>query len=215
MTNAAQADPSAPALRPLYGLPFWQVPIIINSFNRLHSLRRLMNWLLRAGYVNLHIIDNASSYPPLLRYLTGSSKPVGATVTRLAENAGHLAIWRQNLLDRLGIETEYVYTDPDVVPIEACPRDLVGVLQSVLIDNPDIAVAGVGLRLDDLPDTYAHKAQAIDWERQFWLSRRHPGCSMRRSTRRWRSTGPMAATAPVTQRSARAGLIWRRTRAGT
>ena len=80
-----------------------------------------------------------------------------------------MALWRRNLLARLGIETEYVYTDPDVVPIEACPRDLVGVLQSVLDDNPDVAAAGVGLRLDDLPDAYAHKAQAIAWERQFWL----------------------------------------------
>jgi hypothetical protein len=108
------------------------------------------------------IIDNASSYPPLLRYLSGLEQSRQAKVIRLAENAGHLAIWRQSLLDWLEIDTEYVYSDPDVVPIDACPRDLVGVLQSVLIDNPDIAVAGVGLRLDDLPDTYRYKSHAID-----------------------------------------------------
>ena len=96
-------------------------------------------------------------------------------MTRLAENAGHLAIWRHNLLDRLGIHTEYVYTDPDVVPIEACPRDLVGMLQSILDDNPTIATAGVCLRLDDLPDTYRYKAQAIAWEQQFWLNPAAPG----------------------------------------
>ena len=71
--------------------------------------------------------------------------------------------------------TEYVYTDPDVVPIEACPRDLVGMLQSILDDNPTIATAGVCLRLDDLPDTYRYKAQAIAWERQFWLNPAAPG----------------------------------------
>jgi hypothetical protein len=169
MTDLAVAEPPT-RLRALYGLPFWQVPIIINSFNRLGSLRRLTGWLLRAGYVNLHIIDNASTYPPLLSYLTSLEQSGQATVTRLAENAGPLAVWRQNLLDRLGIETEYVYTDPDVVPIEACPRDLVGVLQSVLDDNPDVAAAGVGLRVDDLPDAYGHKGQAIAWERQFWLT---------------------------------------------
>jgi hypothetical protein len=169
VNDLAGAEPRSTGLRALYGLPFWQVPIIINSFNRLGSLRRLIDWLLRAGYVNLHIIDNASAYPPLLSYLTSLEQSGRATITRLPENAGPMALWRQNLLARLGIETEYVYTDPDVVPIEACPRDLVGVLQSVLDDNPDVAAAGVGLRLDDLPDAYAHKAQAIAWEWQFWL----------------------------------------------
>jgi hypothetical protein len=174
VTDLAVAKPPT-RLRALYGLPFWQVPIIINSFNRLGCLRRLIGWLLRADYVNLHIIDNASAYPPLLSYLTSLEKSRQATVTRLAENVGPLAVWRQNLLDRLGIETEYVYTDPDVVPIEACPRDLVGVLQSVLDDNPDVTAAGIGLRLDDLPDAYGHKSQAIAWERQFWLTPAAPG----------------------------------------
>jgi hypothetical protein len=172
--HLAVAEPPT-RLRALYGLPFWQVPIIINSFNRLGSLRRLIGWLLRAGYANLHIIDNASTYPPLLTFLTSLEQSRQATVTWLAENAGPRAVWRENLLDRLGIATEYVYTDPDVVPIDACPRDLVGVLQSVLDDNPDVAAAGVGLRLDDLPDAYGHKAQAIAWERQFWITPAAPG----------------------------------------
>jgi hypothetical protein len=169
VTDAAQVDPFGTGMRPLCGVPFWQVPILINSFNRLHSLRRLMNWLLRAGYANLYIIDNASSYPPLLRYLSGLEQNRQAKVIRLAENAVHLAIWRQSLLDWLEMDTEYVYTDPDVVPVDACPRDLVGVLQSALIDNPDIAVAGLGLLLDDLPDTYRYKSHAVDSERRFWL----------------------------------------------
>jgi hypothetical protein len=173
--DLAVDEPRATGLRALYGLPFWQVPIIINSFNRLGCLQRLVSWLLRAGYVKLHIIDNASTYPPLLSYLTSLEQSRQATVTRLVQNAGPRAVWRQNLLERLGIETEYVYTDPDVLPIEACPRDLVGVLQSVLHDNPDVAAAGVGLRLDDLPDAYGHKAQAIAWERQFWLTPAAPG----------------------------------------
>ena len=91
----------------------------------------------------------------------------------------------------LEIETEYVYTDPDVVPIEACPRDLVGVLQSVLNDNPDVAAAGVGLRVDDLPDAYGHKAPGNRLGTAVLAhSRRRRVCSMHRSTRPWRSTGP-------------------------
>ena len=144
------------------------------ALTALGCLQRLIGWLQQAGYGNLYIIDNASTYPPLLEYLTWLQNG-RATVMRLKKNAGPRVLWRQKLLDRLGIETEYVYTDPDVVPSEECPHDLVGKLQSVLNDHPNVAAAGVGLRLDDLPDTYAHKAAAIAWESQFWLRPAGPG----------------------------------------
>jgi hypothetical protein len=159
----------------LAGLPYHQVPVFINSFNRLGCLRRLIGWLQRAGYGNLHVIDNVSTYPPLLEYLTGLEQNREAVILRMEENYGPHVLWQQKLLKRLGIETEYVYTDPDVVPTDACPHDLVGVLQSVLRDYPNVGTAGVGLRLDDLPDTYKHKAVAISWERQFLLKPAGPG----------------------------------------
>jgi hypothetical protein len=156
-------------------LPFRDVPVVINSFNRLGSLRRLVGWLLRAGHARVVVVDNASSYPPLLRYLAELEERGHATVVRLDANLGHLAVWRCGLLERLGIASEYVYTDPDVVPAEFCPPDLVARLQTVLADNPDVAVAGVGLRLDDLPDAYGHKALVLAWERQFWRAPAAPG----------------------------------------
>jgi hypothetical protein len=151
-------------------LPRADVPILINSFNRLDCLRELISWLVRAGQRRLYVIDNASSYPPLLAYLDRLEANGVAAVVRLGENAGHLSLWRHRLLERLGITSEYVYTDPDVVPAETCPPDVVGFLQSLLAANDRIAVAGLGLRLDDLPDSYRFKAQAIAWERQFWLA---------------------------------------------
>ncbi len=146
------------------------MPILINSFNRLSCLRRLIMWLARAGYRRIYVIDNNSSYPPLLAFLAALKDGGTATVIRLDRNVGHLAIWREKLLASLGIDTEYVYTDPDIVPAECCPGDVVAGLQAVLADNPSVAVAGLGLRLDDLPDTYRFKAEAIAWERQFWLA---------------------------------------------
>lgn len=151
-----------------------QVPVLLNSFNRLGCLRRLIAWLQEAGYVNLYVIDNASTYPPLLDYLTWLRNG-RATVIRLPKNFGPRVLWRQRLLSRMGIETEYIYTDPDVVPARECPRDLIGKLQSVLADHPNVGKAGVGLRLDDLPSWYQHKAAAISWERQFWVRPAGPG----------------------------------------
>ena len=146
------------------------VPILINSFNRLSCLRRLILWLMAAGYRRLYVIDNASTYAPLRDFLAGLEDDGSARIVRLDRNVGHLAIWREDLLARLGIDTEYIYTDPDVVPADCCPEDVVARLQAVLADNPEVAVAGLGLRLDDLPRCYRFRSEAIAWERQFWLA---------------------------------------------
>ena len=150
-------------------MPFREVPIFVNSFNRLTCLRQLLEWLCAAGHRRIFVVDNASTYPPLLDYLDEVERHHIATVIRLPENVGHLAIWACGLLDRLGITSEYVYTDPDVLPADFCPPDLVGFLQAVVAENPEILAAGPGLRLDDIPDHYPHRAAVLAWEGQFWL----------------------------------------------
>jgi hypothetical protein len=146
------------------------VPILINSFNRLSCLRGLIRWLMAAGHRRIYVIDNNSTYAPLRSFLAELEDDGSARVVRLDRNVGHLAVWREDLLARLGIDTEYVYTDPDVVPAACCPGDVVARLQAVLADNPEVAVAGLGLRLDDLPRCYRFRSEAIAWERQFWLA---------------------------------------------
>ena len=47
---------------------FFEVPIIINNRDRLTTLRNMINSLQNMGYKNLYIIDNESTYPPLLSY---------------------------------------------------------------------------------------------------------------------------------------------------
>lgn len=48
---------------------FKNIPVYIISFNRLSCLKQLVARLERAGYSNIHIVDNGSSYPPLLEEL--------------------------------------------------------------------------------------------------------------------------------------------------
>jgi len=150
-------------------LPHRQVPVIINSFNRLGSLRRLMRGFMRPGTRRSSSSTNASRYHRCVDYLTSLEAARLATVLRLDGNYGHKALWERGLLSQLGIETEYVYTDPDVVPCDFCPADAIRFLQVVLASEPRIARVGLGLRLDDLPDSYRHKREAIGWERHFWL----------------------------------------------
>ena len=170
-TCGPAGDPATPALAAARGRP-----VVINSYNRLDCLRELIAWLVGAGQRRLYVIDNASTYPPLLDYLDRLEADRVATVVRLGENAGHLAIWRHGILRRLGIDSSsIVYTDPDVVPADSCPRDVIGMLQSVLADNEQIASPGSGCAWTICRTAIATRPQAIDWERQFWLTPAAPG----------------------------------------
>jgi SAM-dependent methyltransferase len=152
---------SAPAI------DYHDVPIVINNFNRQRDLIALVEWLRRAGQRDIVILDNASTLPGLDDTYRRFAD-IGVRVMRLGQNGGARALWT---LGPLGFDTPFVYTDSDIVPDEDCPLDLVGHLLATLDANPHFVKIGVGLRIDDLPDHYAKKAQVGTWEAQFW---RHP-----------------------------------------
>ena len=141
------------------------VPVIINSRDRCSCLEQLIVWLRSAGYENIAILDNRSTYPPLLEYLRRVEHDV--PVLRLSRNLGPRALWSSGLIGSLS-EVPFVYTDPDVVPVEECPRDAVARLAELLDAHPQVTKAGLGIKIDDLPDTYAHKSAVRAWEANFW-----------------------------------------------
>ena len=141
------------------------VPIVINSRDRRGCLEQLVAWLRSAGYANIAIVDNQSTYPPLLEYLRGVEQDV--LVMRLPRNLGPRALWSSGLIGLLS-EVPFVYTDPDVLPVEECPPDAVVRLSELLDAHPQVTKAGLGIRIDDLPDAYAHKAAVRAWEANFW-----------------------------------------------
>jgi hypothetical protein len=126
--------------RPL-ALPYRDVPIFINSFNRVSCLRQLIEWLQSNEYCRIFVIDNASTYQPLLAYY-GTIETTGVTVIRLGENVGSRALWERNVLGMVGVTSEFVYTDSDVVPAASCPGSVVQHLQGLLNAYPYIVPYG-------------------------------------------------------------------------
>ncbi len=116
--------------------------------------------------------DNDSTYPPLHDYYAEIKDEV--VVIPLGVNAGHKALWDLDILGRLGITTPYVFTDPDIVPIDECPRHVLEFFLEVLRAFPDRTKVGFGLVISDLPDHYQWKQQVITWESQFWEKRLTP-----------------------------------------
>jgi hypothetical protein len=142
-----------------------RVPVFINSRDRLTPLAELVTWLERAGVDEIYIIDNDSAYLPLLEYYEQSPH----TVILLSRNAGKNALWEADGLFELTKDRPFAYSDSDIVPDPACPLDALDVFLDVLDRYRDgypagIHKAGFGIRYDDIPDHYPHKAQAIAWE---------------------------------------------------
>jgi hypothetical protein len=144
----------------------FNTPIFITSYNHLTYLKKQIAWLTSAGYTNIYIIDNNSSYEPLLAYYDSVIPKI--KVIQLDQNAGPYAFWRADLISKLNIQGPFVVTDNDIVPDEDCPKDLVRHLLTVLHAYPSIYKVGVGLHIDDLPDSYRYKEQVKIWESQFW-----------------------------------------------
>ena len=165
-----EITPGPPANEELDARSALRVPIIINSFNRLSCLAQLYTALKSRGYENIYVIDNASTYEPLLEFY----RKQALRVFYLDENVGHLALWKSEIGEHFG-DSWYVYTDPDVVPSDECPDDFVLHLYRLLGEFPDIQKAGLGLRIDDIPSTYARRDEVLKWEQPHWQKTRREG----------------------------------------
>lgn len=140
-----------------------EIPIIINNFNRLTTLCLLIEALEKRGYNNIYIIDNASTYPPLLDYYNQCPY----TVFRLNENLGFKALWKSHLNKKL-CNDYFIYTDSDVVPADYCPANFIDYFLQELKKHPLARKIGFSLRIDNLPDHYSHKQEVIKKEKIFY-----------------------------------------------
>ena len=127
----------------------FQIPIFINSRDRLQCLKKLLQWLMETGYHNIYILDNDSTYAPLLDYYQ-EAEAAGIKILYLRKNMGHTALWDSGILEKLNIQIPYVYTDSDVVPGADCPKTVLQDLARFLKKNPLIKKAGLGLFYEDI-----------------------------------------------------------------
>lgn len=143
------------------------IPIIINNFNQYDFLLILLDGLSKRGYKNIHIIDNASTYPPLLDYY----RDCPYTVYKMNKNYGYLALWESGLY-KLFEDSYFVYTDPDLKIIDECPDDFLQYFYNLLQKYPLYSKVGFSLRLKDIPMYFEKREDVIKWESQFWTKQK-------------------------------------------
>jgi hypothetical protein len=148
-----------------------QVPVFIPVRDRVTPLRSLVDWLERAGHQEIWLIDNASTYEPLLEYLARTPHHV----VRSAANLGHRSPWLTGSVQRRAHGCHFVVSDPDVVPDPQAPLDAVAHFRALLDRHPEVDKVGFGLRIDDLPDWYPLADAVRRWEARFWDREVEPG----------------------------------------
>jgi Glycosyl transferase family 2 len=143
-----------------------EIPIIIISFNQLQYLKRLIDFLKNFNYNNIVIIDNNSTYEPLLEYFNEIESVV--KIHRLKQNYGHLVFWKVKELFEKYSKGYYVVTDADINPVVECPEDFLLKFKYILDNDFKFNKVGFSLKIDDIPLTNLNRDKIIKWESRFW-----------------------------------------------
>ena len=141
----------------------FEIPIIINNRNRYSFLKQMVDQLTGFGYKNIYVLDNDSTYPPLLEYY----KTAPINVIYLKKNLGYRALWISDVFEQFR-DNYYVYSDPDILLQDDCPKDFVFQLYKHLNKYSSKEKAGVALKIDDLPEHYNLRQDVYKWEKPNW-----------------------------------------------
>jgi hypothetical protein len=166
----AAAPPARPYLSTAAAL-LSAIPIIIPSFNTVTYVRGMVEQLRGRGLRRLIVVDNASTYRPMLEYLAAPGP--GVEVVLQSENKGP----RDFFLDPstfAALPELFCVTDPDLVLNPEMPEDFVAQLAAA---TEAFSVGKAGLAID-IADRSAMRQEDFEiggkgwkiweWESQFW-----------------------------------------------
>jgi hypothetical protein len=88
-------------------------PFVINSYNQLTYVRNMVTKLRDAGFRNIYIIDQASTYPPLRAWLAQASEEGLAFPLYSPSNNGPHHFFLSRLYEIFG-GAPFLYSDPDL-----------------------------------------------------------------------------------------------------
>lgn len=144
-------------------IDIFTIPIFIISFNQLSYIQKMVNSLEKYGCKNIHIIDNASDYPPLVEYLKNSLHHIHL----MNKNWGHRVFWESGEFDDIVNSHYYILTDPDIEFPDNLPENFIVTMLQLLCEYPAVQKVGLALRIDDLPEN-PNSVRIINWEGEFW-----------------------------------------------
>lgn len=141
-----------------------KIKAFITNRNLLTWPKKMVGQLLEIPNIEPIILDNDSSYEPLLEwYDTAPCK-----VIKLRRNFLHTALWNSGLFHQLVKEDYYIVSDPDL-DLEGIPKDVVEKLIEG-VEKFNQTKCGLALKIDDIPLEFPLRDQVLEWESPFWTS---------------------------------------------
>jgi len=146
--------------------------IFICSYNRLEPLKMLVKALTQRGYKNIVVLDNGTTYQPLLGwYKTAEVKEVYFCANNYGPEAldcvRNFESDFQQKYNHIVLNEYHVYTDSDVVPIDEVPHDFIDNMVE-MCKQYGIPKIGLSLKIDDLPDHFVLKNKVVLHESSFF-----------------------------------------------
>lgn len=138
------------------------VPAYVVTYNRLSMTRALVERIARLPGLRPIVVDNASTYPPLLEWY----RACDVEVRLLADNVGHRSPWLVGIVDETRAP-HYVVSDCDL-DLSACPDDVLARLREGFTRYPGRNKVGLSLELDDLPPDLPELPAVLAQERPYW-----------------------------------------------
>lgn len=151
-----------------------KVPCFLIARDRFTCLKNMVEYLIQIPELRVVILDNNSSYAPLLDWY----KTAPCEVEMLTANYGNFVLWssttavpdheKPNFFEKYDcVGKQYILSDCDL-DLSGVPREtLLPVLQEGLRRYPNMAKCGLSLRIDDLPNTELAR-EAKKWEGNNW-----------------------------------------------
>lgn len=146
------------------------IPIVILNKNRLHPLKMLVDSLHSRNYENIIIIDNKSTYEPLLEWYNETKVDVFTNNIVRDENGSFylLALEAKHPKFAPILNDYYVFTDSDVVPVEDTPDDFIDVMVEVSKEFPSMQKVGPNIKIDDFEPGSRNESIALYYEKKHW-----------------------------------------------
>jgi len=147
--------------------------VVINNRNRLTTTKNMVDKLLELNPdEQIIIIDNGSTYPPLLNWYKAMSPYdySNNVYVRFFGNEGHLALWATKIDKELG--EYFVYTDSDIILPDDFPTEWKLIMFNLIRWYSGIYdKIALAIHIDDLPEHYRYKNQVIRNEARWWLEK--------------------------------------------
>ena len=139
-------------------------PVVLTNMNRLTTCKKMVEDLFRMnGNSKIIIIDNASTYPPLLEWYKEVEKDIN--IIRNEKNQGPWTFFYGGIYTAVDADY-YIYSDADLELNPNMPYNWQEIMLGYI--KKYNRKASLALRLDDIPDDYEFKDKILNHQSVCW-----------------------------------------------